>query len=58
VLTCPDSAGPSGQVNTARSLRSNTFRYRPTCADIPVFQIWEQEAESPNLSIPTTGFVG
>ena len=40
-------------ITPARSLRSDIFRYRSTLADTSVFRIWEQEAESSNLSIPT-----
>ena len=41
-------------ITPARSLRSDENRHRTTHPDNPVFRFWEQEAESSNLSIPTT----
>jgi len=33
--------------------RSGKFRHNPTHPDMSIFQIWEQEAGSSNLPIPT-----
>ena len=41
-------------ITPARPLRCDTLRHRTTHPDIPIFRIWEQEAESSNLSIPTS----
>jgi len=41
-------------ITPARPLRFDRIRHRPTHADIPVFQIWEQEAGSSNPT-PTSG---
>jgi len=46
VAACPGIA-------PARSLRFGRFRHDPVHPDMPVFQIWEQEAGSSNLPIPT-----
>jgi hypothetical protein len=41
-------------ITPARSLRSDTNRYRTTRTDTSVFPLWEQEAGSSNLPTPTT----
>jgi len=41
-------------ITPARSLRFDSFRYKPVLTGTPVFRLWEQEAGSSNLPTPTS----